>query len=209
MPRHVRILIVNDYGTLHGGAEHISYALREGLRRRGHEALLLSSSAAGLRDETPGLRVLIAGDGPEKAELERLAVQLGIETHVQFLGHVTRERLEDLFAPAWIQVVPSTWEEPFGLVVAEAQMRGTAAVVSDVGGPTEIIEEGVTGRSFRVGDPESLARILGELIRDPATVDRMGRAGRDRALRYFREDSMVERFIELYGEMTGAAKAMR
>jgi glycosyltransferase involved in cell wall biosynthesis len=175
--------------------------------KKGIDVLL--RAAARLKEETPSLRVLVAGDGPEKAALESLSARLGVQSHVQFLGHLKRERLEELFAPAWIQVVPSTWEEPFGLVVAEAQMRGTAAVVSDVGGPMEIIEEGVTGRSFRVGDSDSLARILGELIADPAGVDRMGRAGRQRALRYFREDTMVDRFLELYGEMADESKSVR
>jgi len=167
---------------------------------------VLIRAAALLRDQSPELRVLIAGDGPEKSALESLCAQLGVSDQVRFLGHLTRERLEEHFAPAWAQIVPSTWEEPFGLVVAEAQMRGTAAIVSNIGGPTEIIEDGITGRSFEVGNSDSLASVLRELIADPAAADRMGQAGRQRALRFFREDVMVDRFVELYGEMTAPPK---
>jgi glycosyltransferase involved in cell wall biosynthesis len=162
-----------------------------------------------IKDSAPALRVIIAGDGPELPALKSLSAQLGLDTIIEFTGHLPRERMEELFAPAWAQIVPSSWEEPFGLVAAEAQMRATATIVSNVGGPTEIIEEGVTGRCFNVGDAADLARVIREIIQDRDSADRMGRAGRDRALRYFREDIMVDRFESLYHEMIAPAGAAR
>ncbi|MGH9817450.1 MAG: glycosyltransferase family 4 protein, partial [Candidatus Acidiferrales bacterium] len=77
--------------------------------------MLLRAMPALLR-RLPAARLLIAGDGPERLRLESLARELGIREAVAFLGHLEQAELERVLAPAWVQAVPSRWEEPFGLV---------------------------------------------------------------------------------------------
>jgi len=165
---------------------------------------VLVRAVAGLKNDYPNLKVVIGGDGPDRASLQKLAADLNVDRSIEFLGHIDHVRMEREFGPAWVQVIPSTWEEPFGIVTVEAQMRGTAAIVSNVGGPTEIIEDGVTGLTFSVGDPASLQSALRTLLAERSRADAMGRAGRERALRLFDINVTVDSFVDLYREMLAA-----
>ena len=154
----------------------------------------------------PAARLVVAGDGPERARLERLAPELGIGHAVVLLGHLPRAEVERAVGHAWIQVVPSVWEEPFGIAAAEAMMRGTAVVVSGAGGLSEYVAHGRTGFSVAPGDAGGLGALLGELLGDRDRLERVGRAGRAFALAELTEDRTVERFAALYGRLlqTGA-----
>ena len=147
------------------------------------------------------VRLLIAGDGPQRRELEKLATTLGIAGRTTFLGHLTPDDLIEAFAGAWVQAAPSTWEEPFGLVGAEGMMRGTAVVTTDSGGLSEQVEPGVTGLTTPAGDVDALAAALREILTDREKAERMGAAGRERALAHFTEQRNVERFEEIYREL--------
>ena len=80
----------------------------------------------------PDLRLTIVGDGPDRAALEAEAQARGL--HARFTGQLAREAMEDALRAAWVQAVPSVWDEPFGNVSTEAMMRGTAVVAGAVGG---------------------------------------------------------------------------
>jgi glycosyltransferase involved in cell wall biosynthesis len=149
----------------------------------------------------PEARLLLAGDGPERPELEHLIAALGLQPYVSLLGHRPRQELETLLAGTWVQVVPSLWEEPFGLVTAEAMMRGTAVVASRSGGLTELVRDGETGFSVPAGDPDALAGALRRILYNRELAERMGKAGRARATAEFSEDRVVERFLELYEQI--------
>ena len=148
--------------------------------------------------DVPEARLLIVGDGPERVRLERLAVDLGLGRAVRMFGHVDRDRVETELEAAWVQVVPSRYEEPFGLVAAEAMMRGTALIASRAGGLTEIVEHDQTGLLVARGDEQALADALRSLLRDPGLADRMGSAGRKRALRSFTLGGFTDRIVEHY-----------
>jgi len=148
--------------------------------------------------QVPGARLLIAGDGPEREALLRLIAQLKLESTVSILGQRSREEVERAFDGAWIQVVPSRWEEPFGLVATESMMRGRPVVASDCGGLSEIIQNGKTGLLVPPGDAEKLAAALLSLINDRSRIIQMGRAAREVAVTQFSEDTSVEKFLKLY-----------
>jgi glycosyltransferase involved in cell wall biosynthesis len=147
------------------------------------------------------VRLLIAGDGPQRGELEQLAAMLGLAERVTFLGHVTADEMQRAFATAWVQAAPSTWEEPFGLVAAEGMMRGTAVVTTDSGGLAEQVEVGVTGFTTPAGDVEALATALRAILTDREKAEAMGRAGRERALELFTMDAVLDRFEAIYAEL--------
>lgn len=157
-----------------------------------------------VRRSMSGARLVVVGDGPERPGLERLARDLGIGEACEFLGQLDHERMEAAVSGAWVQSVPSRWEEPFGLVAAEGMMRGTAVCVSDAGGLSEIIESGVTGEKHRPGEPADMARALTGLLTDPDRVESMGRAARSRALESLTIDRTVDRFVEIYDEVARA-----
>lgn len=165
---------------------------------------LLIEAMAQARRRVPQARLVIAGDGPERTKLQKLTSDLGLEASVEFLGHVSREEMERAFAAAWVQAAPSLWEEPFGLVGAEAMMRGTAAIVSDAGGLSEQVEDGVTGYRVPAGDVRAWADVLARVLSDRTLCERLGAAGRQRALAHFTEDRVLDQFLALYGQIITA-----
>ena len=151
--------------------------------------------------QVPQARLLIAGQGPESAALRILASELGILENITWLGHVPREEMERHFDGAWVQVVPSLWEEPFGNVTTEAMMRGTAVIASAVGAQPEIISEGKTGFLVAPNDVSALTAALLRLLLNQNLAEQMGQAGHQRAVTYFSEDRRTENFLAIYEDL--------
>lgn len=106
----------------------------------------------------------IAGQGPERARLESLARELGIEQRVAFLGWVDSPEIEKELSSAWALVAPSLWAEPLGLVALEAIFRGVPVIASAVGGFSETVEHGVSGLLVPNGDVSALAEALSSVV---------------------------------------------
>ena len=145
-------------------------------------------------------QLLIAGDGPERERLQALAAEL-VGTKATFLGYIPRYKLQLLLECAWVQVLPSLWPEPFGLVVVEAMMRGTAVVATQGGAQEELIERGVTGLLVPAHDVGALADALCELCGNERLAKTMGQAGRQRAQRLFSFDLTLSRYLSLYEQV--------
>jgi glycosyltransferase involved in cell wall biosynthesis len=153
---------------------------------------------ARLRKDISAVRLLVAGQGTEAESLRQCARQLQMDDCITWLGHLPRQEMEQHFASAWVQVMPSLWEEPFGNVTTEAMMRGTAVVASRIGAQPEIVAEGITGFLVSPGNVPEWTERLRPLLQDPTLAETMGQAGRQRALTHFSEDHRTDRFIELY-----------
>lgn len=166
------------------------------LQEKGADLLL--DAFAQVVTRFPAARLLIAGDGPERSRLVSQINRLGLDSNVRMLGHLSRTDLECEFGNAWVQVVPSRWEEPFGLVAAEALMRGTAVIASDTGGLAEFVQHDETGILVAPQDPQALAEALQTLLQDPELAHRMGLKGRAFAMQHLSEDIFVDRFVSLY-----------
>ena len=143
-------------------------------------------------------RLIMAGEGEERARLEKLTGDLGLGSRVEMLGHVSTEQMEKIFDAAWVQAVPSLWAEPFGFVAAEAMMRGTAVIASDTGGLREIVRDGETGRLVPPGSVDALADALVEILQDRARAERWGRAGREIALERYGMAAWVDQLEKIY-----------
>lgn len=143
-------------------------------------------------------RLLVAGHGPEAGRLAALAQRLGLTGRVELTGHLDRAEVERRFDAAWVQAVPGRWEEPFGNVVTEAMVRGTAVVASAVGGPAEVVRDGVTGTLVPPGDVPALAAALRRVLGDRDLAERWGAAGREVALKEYTEDLALDRIERRY-----------
>lgn len=113
------------------------------------------------------LKVVVAGDGPEREKLESLAGELGLEA--EFMGWVDRERTLSLMRRADLLAVPSVWPEPFGLVGVEAGCLGLPSVAYAVGGIPDWLIPGESGE-LAAGDPptvEGLADAMVRALADP------------------------------------------
>ena len=127
---------------------------------------LLLESLARLRERQICPSATIVGDGPQRQELQRQALAFGLREQVQFAGAVTGEALAHLLNRHRVIVVPSRWEEPFGIVALEGLACGCMVVASDGGGLPDAV--GLCGRLFERGSAETMAeRILEALDQSP------------------------------------------
>jgi glycosyltransferase involved in cell wall biosynthesis len=179
------------------------FACRQLFPRKGIRFLV--EAAAQLKPRFPDLKVVVAGDGFERPDLIALAERLGIARDVTFLGWVANSELPQYYRAAALSVIPSL-EEGFGIPAAEAMGCETAVVASDAGGLPEVVEHGVTGLIVPRGDASALAGAIGELLADPGRRQRMGQAGRERALRLFDWDRSAEQFEQIYAGIGAGAR---
>jgi glycosyltransferase involved in cell wall biosynthesis len=176
-------------------------------RKKGTDVLV--RAMRGVREAVPDARLRIIGDGPERARLERLVRELSLEDAVEMLGFVSRDEIATMLGDAWVQVVPSVWEEPFGMVTIEAMMRATAVVASNTGGPSEVVRHGETGLLVPPNDSGALAAAIVTLLGDRALAERMGASAWEIARRDFTEQAMMDRILSLYESTMARFRAMR
>lgn len=131
----------------------------------------------------------LAGRGPELDRLRSDAARLGLRA--RFHGQVPDAPA--FFRDADLAVVPSLWDEAFGLVAAEAMASGTPLVVADSGALPEVVGE--AGVVVPRGDPRALAEAIDALLADEARRVHLGRAGRARALRCFSLERMIAEHV--------------
>jgi glycosyltransferase involved in cell wall biosynthesis len=130
--------------------------------------------------DLPPLRLHIFGDGDETyiSELQTFLREKGLTDIVTFHGKVPQDELIQYYDRSEIMLVPSLWQEPFGLVVAEAMARGLPVIASNVGGPVEIITHEKNGLLVEAGDERALALAISQLIKNPDKRKRFGQAAR-------------------------------
>jgi glycosyltransferase involved in cell wall biosynthesis len=156
-----------------------------------------------------GVELWITGDGPERGALERLRRKLGLERSVRMMGRVSKERNIQIMAEARFCIFPAL-NEAFGHINLEAMMAGKAIIVTDWGGPSDIVEEGITGFKVLGKDPEDhvqlLAQRMSELLKNDELCRSMGERGRERALNLFSWQAVGRRYDELYRSLPGLVR---
>lgn len=141
----------------------------------------------------PGLKLLIAGEGTQRENLEALAARLGVTDRVTFLGAVSDEELLELYAGARA-VVYVPYDEDFGYVTLEAFLAHKPVVtVRDAGGPLEFVVHGVNGMIADAA-PEAVADALTRYAADARLAAAHGDAGYERA-RTITWDGVIERLV--------------
>lgn len=122
--------------------------------------------------DVDGVRLLIAGEGPDRPRLEQRARELGIADRVTFLGSQPRRRVVELFAAADATVLSSSWEN-FPHTVVEALAVGTPVVAMEAGGIGEVVRDGVNGLLVPAGDTPALADALRRYFADAGLRERL------------------------------------
>jgi len=174
---------------------------------RAQKALeVLFAAAAQLRHELPELRVLVAGDGPEREGLGQEARRLDLDGTVQLLG--IRRDVPALLDALDVAVLSSDYEGS-PLSVMEYMAAGKPVVSTRVGGVPELVEDGVHGLLVEPRDPGALAAAIGRLLHDPAEARRLGEQGRERQQRELSLDAMVRKIEDLYEELWLASPRRR
>ncbi len=153
----------------------------------------------------PDAELVIAG-GPDKRRLGRdeharflrsFAESMGVARQVQLVGRVDRTALPALLRSADV-VVCTPWYEPFGVVPLEAMGCGVPVVASAVGGLTETVVDGITGRVVPPRKPRALAGTLHHLLGHASLREQYGAAGRDRAWARYGWDRVAAETVRVY-----------
>jgi len=148
--------------------------------------------------ECVNARLVMVGNGPDRAELERSARNQGVADMVDFVG----ERLDivALLSAADVFLLPSS-QESFGMSAMEAMACGTPVVASRVGGLPEVIDDGDTGFLCDEDDTSAMAARAIELLTDAALHERMASAGAAVVRTRFCEDAIVPQYLQLYEDV--------
>lgn len=165
--------------------------------RKGHDMVI--RALPDVRRAVPDVTYLIVGDGPYRAELERLAEALGVRDHVVFAGRADDAELASIYALADVFVMASRERreendvEGFGLVYLEAAGCGKPAIGGRSGGVPEAIQEGITGLLVDPEDPKDIARAITRTLTEPGLSSALGTAGAARVRREFTWSHVADR----------------
>lgn len=140
-------------------------------------------------------RLLMIGDGPDRAAAEKLARDLGVEDRTLFVGK--QQRVAPLLAIADLLLLPSEMES-FGLAALEAMACGAPPVAARVGGLPEVVTDGHDGRLTAPGDAKAMADAAIATLSSPETFRRMSAAARATAVTRFNSEAVIPRYIEAY-----------
>lgn len=162
----------------------------------------LVDAARILRPRHPKARFVLVGDtDPNPASIPKSTLEgwqrAGV---VEWWGY--RKDMPDVLAQANVVVLPS-YREGLPKVLIEAAAVGRAIVTSDVPGCREVVRDGDNGLLARVRDGKSLAEAIGRLLDDPALRARMGKRGRERAVREFSVEGVVDATMRVYEDLVG------
>lgn len=164
--------------------------------QKGHTTLLRAMPE--VVRQFPTAQLVVVGDGELRPELQRCTNQLGIESHIHFLGY--HDNAAAMMSGFDVFVHPSRWEG-FGLVFLEAMAAGLPIVATQVGSIPEIVQHGRTGLLVPVDDAQALSQAICTLLADRHLAQNMGQAGRRRLEREFTHTAMVERTCAVYAQL--------
>jgi glycosyltransferase involved in cell wall biosynthesis len=141
------------------------------------------------------IHLTVVGEGVERHNLQNLAADLDIETHVSFLG--MRYDLENIYPIFDVFALPSITEGT-SLSILESQSCGIPAVVTAVGGNSKIITHSLNGYLCPSGDHRGMAKLIGDLLTDDALMSAMKRNARNNVLSRFDLSSMIREYERIY-----------
>lgn len=148
----------------------------------------------------PQTKFVIAGRGANEWYLRDKARGMGIENRIYFTGYIDDQTRNRLYKCADVAVCPSLYE-PFGMVALEAMAAGAPVVVSDTGGISELVYDGIDGLKFNTGSPDSLAGRVLEILHHPEKARRMRERAFKKAVNEYSWDYIAARTIELYEDV--------
>lgn len=148
-------------------------------------------------------RLKIVGDGDQKKHLEQSSAELGLGSHVAFLGAIPVNEIPQLLHDAIAVIMPSIWEDVAPLVAYEQLMHGHLVIASDIGGLGEIV--GDVGLKFPPGDAHALAACMRRVIEEPSLAKDLRSRARQRAQEDFTLESMVANHLSVFKELAERA----
>src|SRR6185436_1949847 len=173
-----------------------------------HKGLDVLLRALSLLADSGEVRLVVAGDGDERGNLEALCQELRLDRVVSFCGRVDNQRIPAIYEQMDVLVVPSVWPENSPVTITEAMASGIPVIASDIGGVSELVEHGVTGLLAPPRDPRALADLIERLRKDPALRREMGQKGRT-SIRQHDVRDQITRLLEIFDGLASQRQANR
>ncbi|HEU4520883.1 MAG TPA: glycosyltransferase family 4 protein [Thermoanaerobaculia bacterium] len=161
---------------------------------------VLIRAAALLRDAAQPVRIVVAGEGPQRVELERLIADLGLQDAVHLIGKQPHPVIAKLMHRCSLFVLASRFET-FGIAALEAMACGKTVIGTAVDGILEIVEDGENGFVVPPDDPSALAGAIHVLLEDKPLRERLGAAARARVREQFQRDQMGDNYLHAFREV--------
>jgi len=143
------------------------------------------------------VKLIVAGDGPEKKPLERLVASLNLRDRVLLTGQVSQEEVPIYLRASDVFVLNSE-TEGLSHVLLEAMAVGVPIIATGAGGNPEVVEDGVNGLLIPIGDQEKLTEAILRVLQDRELAGEFVKRSRDKAARIFSWDVMVERTLDVF-----------
>ena len=156
----------------------------------------------------PEAKLLIAGDGPQRTELENFAREKQLN-RVQFVGNKNKKEITRLVQNAKFVVVPSEWHDNSPLVIYESFSMGKPVIVSEMGGMPELVDHEINGLHFKAGDVDGLSASIQRLWHDIELCKKMGIKAREKADREFSPEAHYENIIKIYNTLLGSKQRVQ
>jgi glycosyltransferase involved in cell wall biosynthesis len=164
--------------------------------------LHLVRAVSEFKSRIPKVKLLIPGEGGRfQKEMITLARERGMEDVLVFPGWLDGEELKGAYEAAHVVTSPSLCFESFNLINLEGMAMAKPVVASFFGGPSEVVDNGITGFLVNPLDEKDLSKKISSLLQDESLADQMGRAGRDRVLEWFDIKKTTNHTIKLYEDL--------
>jgi glycosyltransferase involved in cell wall biosynthesis len=186
IPRQYRLRVARTPTVVYAGRLHEAKGVR--LLMAGWDRYRQNSGE-------PGLNLVIVGGGPLEDEM---AAWASARPSVEMTGTVSGDRCAELISGARAILLPSVWEETFGLVAVEAMAAGVAPIAAGHGSFTELITPGVDGVLFAPGDPAALAFAIADVEKNPEQYEVYGDQARKTYEERFDPERSVADLLEIY-----------
>lgn len=154
----------------------------------------------------PSIKLVIVGTGPEIPSLKQLAKKLDIEDTVIFLGRVTNAKLEQEYRESHVVVLPSIWPENCSVVILEALAHGKPVITTNIGGNSELVEDGVSGFIVDPGNSHQIADKIVQILSDENLAKKLGENARKKAIEQFNIVAQVDKLTKIYRKLVRKKK---
>jgi glycosyltransferase involved in cell wall biosynthesis len=167
---------------------------------------VLLEAVAQLAEERPNVKLVVAGDGPDRAKLEAQAKRFGIASRVEFRGYQSQAQVRELLGQTDVFAMAS-FAEGVPVVLMEAMAAGVPVIATRIAGVPELVEDGVSGFLVAPGEPRAIAEKAALLLDDTELRNRLGEAGREKVVREFNIATEAQRLCRIMTSALGARVA--
>ncbi len=201
-PRELEVPRASDLRASLGLAPTDRVLLNVGRLSRQKGQVNLIHMMPSVLDAFPSARLLIAGDGELRSELEAEIRRRGLSSHIQMLG--TRRDIPELLSTAEMFIFPTRYEGLPGSVI-EAMLASCPVIGSDIAMLRDLIDHGCNGILVPMDDPNELSRSVTRMLRQPEQARVMASKAREKAVQQFNIDRVVTLMEQLYTRLLGAS----